>query len=96
MNLEVYKNRLQNLLETNYELIKNAKQRKRSDLKVEGFMEAGLCLGVVTKSELQDVVDAAHIKVFGVPFNEKIRPKNIDDGLLDIPTWIRDKVQITD
>ena len=94
MNIEFYKDRLKSLLVKNYELLKESGQKVRRDLRIEGFMEAGLCLGLLFKDDLKQVIYEAHIEVFGVPFAEKIRAKSLDDELLDIPTWIRDKLDI--
>ena len=86
-----YKKRLFELLKANYEQLKVTGIRKRSDPKIEGFMEAGLCTGVVDQELLRGIINDAHLAVFDVPFAEKIRPKSPDSELLDIPTYIRDK-----
>ncbi|BBP43529.1 hypothetical protein [Thiosulfativibrio zosterae] len=85
-----YQERLTQLLIENYTLIKDGGMRKKSDPKIEGFMEAGLVLNVVNKTDLQAIINNAHKQVFGIPFSERIRPQNANDELLDIPTWMRD------
>lgn len=94
MKLDDYKLRLTHLLTQNYQLIKEGGIRKHSDPKIEGFMEAGLVLGVVSKQDLQVIINQAHLQVFNVPFAEKIRPQDKNDDLLDVPTWLRDRKSI--
>ncbi len=53
-------------------------------------MEAGLCAQLVNSEELRQIIDDAHSSVFGVPFKEKVRPKDASSDLLEVPTWIRD------
>ncbi len=92
MDLEVYKSRLYQLLKNSYQQMKETGKRKTSNPKIEGFMEAGLSLEAVSQEDLRLIIDEAHKEVFGVPFAEKIRPKSSDSELLDIPTYIRDRL----
>jgi len=91
MNIDAYRNRLKQLLVKNYELLKTTGRKVRSDQKIEGYMEAGLSLGVVSKNDLERIIDEAHSEVFSVPFVQKVRAESLNDEILDIPTWIRDK-----
>lgn len=92
MDLEIYKARLYELLKSSYQQVKETGKRKTSSPKIEGFMEAGLSLGAVSQEDLRLIINNAHKEVFGVPFTEKIRPKSSDSELLDIPTYIRDRL----
>lgn len=85
-----YEKRLFELLKANYEQFKTTGIRNRSNPKIEGFMEAGLCRGIVDREKLTKIINHSHEAVFGVPFSEKIRPNELDSDLLDIPTYFRD------
>jgi hypothetical protein len=60
--------------------------------RLEGFMQAGLLLGAVTRDELEDLLEETHFKVFGMPIGERLKdPKmrfpedEIDYGRFDSP-----------
>lgn len=89
----VYQARLNTLLLELYETMLTSKQRINSP-KIEGFIEAGLCADVVSREEVEQIIDAAHLKVFGVRFTSKLRPTESNSEVLDIPTYIRDRKQI--
>lgn len=91
-NTEYFK-RLHILLTALYSKSLDNKERIPSP-KIEGFIEAGLCSGVATRSQIEDVIDQAHKEIYGFGFNEKIRPSDKNSEILDIPTYIRDRKEI--
>ena len=42
---------------------------------LEGFVEAGLLIRLVTRAELQEVIDAQHIKIFGMSREQRKKEK---------------------
>lgn len=62
---------------------------------VEAFMEAGLCLSAVSKSELEQVIAQEHQSVFGMGLRERsLAAKQYalekgDFSFFDLPTWRR-------
>lgn len=93
MNNKQYKIRLKELLTVLYQNTKEHKKRTESP-KIEGFIEAGLCSGILSRSEVEEIINLAHKDVFGFEFIDKIRPNDKDSELLDIPTYIRDRKEI--
>jgi len=68
--------------------------------RVEGFMQAGIFLGLVTNDELYDVMQEVHMSVFEMSIearqklNEiKWNDDQIDYGGYDIPSFIRNEKQ---
>lgn len=60
---------------------------------INGYMDAGLALGVVTRAELHNVIDEASIEVFGMSIDERLESfretKMTLDEILNVPTHIR-------
>lgn len=62
---------------------------------IEAFMEAGLCLQAVTRSELEQVIAREHLAVFGMDRSERTRQEQVratesgDYDGFDSPTWLR-------
>ena len=61
---------------------------------VDGFMEAGLLLGVTSAEELEETIQKSNHKIFGMTVEErrkKYKTKmKVDENDLDIPTFIRE------
>jgi len=60
---------------------------------VDGYIEAGLLLGITSEDELEKVIQESNYKIFGMSVEERRkrynRKKKIDENDLDIPTFIR-------
>ena len=52
-------------------------------------MEAGLINGVVSKVELEKVIDGAYMSIFGMNFKDLSYVSLDTPEVLDVPTWIR-------
>lgn len=86
---------LRELLQTQYGNVNNNPSKALAkNERIEGFMEAGLISGMVTRNELKQVINDAHKAVYGVTFDERSQPHSSAEGLMDIPTWIRKGVSL--
>ena len=59
---------------------------------IDGFMHAGIQIGLVDMEELQKLIDQAHMDVFGKTLEERktlIRSAQLSEDVLDIPTFYR-------
>jgi hypothetical protein len=95
MNKQAYMLHLRQLLESQYNDMKNNPSKSLSkNERIEGYMEAGLIASLVNRNELKQVINNSHKAVFGVTFDER-REVNADaENLWDIPTWVRKGVEI--
>ena len=71
----------------------NSAYRKKLESKVDGFIAAGILIGIISKQELQTIIDTEHMSAFGMTRNErreklKFQSKGvaIDWDIYDIPT----------
>ena len=71
----------------------NSAYRKKLESKIDGFIAAGILIGLISKPELQKIIDAEHMSAFGMTRNErreklKFQSKGvaIDWDIYDIPT----------
>ena len=58
---------------------------------IQGYMEACLISGLITKNTIEQVINKAHLEVFGLPYENKSNPDKEHIDWLDIPTIIRKK-----
>ena len=59
---------------------------------VDGFMHAGILIGLVDIEELQRQIDQVHLDVFGKTLEERkalIKSAQLSEDVLDIPTFHR-------
>ena len=71
----------------------NSAYRKKLESKVDGFIAAGILIDIISKQELQKIIDAEHMSAFGMTRGErreklKFQSKGvaIDWDIYDIPT----------
>ena len=71
----------------------NSAYRKKLEFKIDGFIAAGILIDLISKPELQIVIDTEHMSAFGMTRNErreklKFQSKGatIDWDIYDIPT----------
>ena len=71
----------------------NSAYRKKLESKVDGFIAAGILIDMISKQELQKIIDAEHMSAFGMTRDErreklKFQSKGaaIDWDIYDIPT----------
>ena len=71
----------------------NSAYRKKLESKVDGFIAAGILIGLISKPELQTIIDTEHMSAFGMTRNErreklKFQSKGVavDWDIYDIPT----------
>ena len=71
----------------------NSRYRKKLESKVDGFIAAGILIDLVSKRELQKIIDEEHITAFGMTRTErreklKFQSKGaeVDWDIYDIPT----------
>ena len=71
----------------------NSAYRTKLESKIDGFIAAGILIGLISKPELQKIIDAEHMSAFGMTRNErreklKFQSKGvaIDWDIYDIPT----------
>jgi hypothetical protein len=90
MNKQDYINRLTELLKMNYQQLKDTSGRSSlGGDHIQGFMEAGLITGVVSRVELERVIDDAYMSIFGISFKDRSNASLGTPEVLDVPTWIR-------
>ena len=81
---------LRELLQTQYETVKNNPSKALAkNERIEGYLEAGLISGMVTRNELKQVINDAHKAVYGVTFDERKEASLDAENLWDVPTWVR-------
>ena len=63
-----------------------------------GYIEAGLILGITSADELDIIIQESNYKIFGMSVEERRekykRKRNIDENDLDIPTFIREGINL--
>ncbi len=71
---------------------------KEEQLRCEGFMEAGIQLGLITSNELKKLINEIHYAVYGMSLDAKKsmtegkwQQKNLDYSAYDQPTYERRK-----
>ena len=87
------KNRIEELLIENYQFIKNHKGNTDANkvFFIKGFMEACLMGKLVSRVELEQIINRSHKTVFGVEYEKRIDLRETTEEWLDIPTHIRRK-----
>lgn len=78
---------------------KNHQKDEKQKHRIEGFIQAGKVMGVVSASEAMTLMEDAHFEVFGESIeSRKSRKANIkeavargDDDYIDIPAYERNK-----
>ena len=71
---------------------KRGSQNKEKKGFVDGFMHAGILIGLVDIEELQKHIDQIHLDVFGKTLEERkalIKSAQLSEDVLDIPTFHR-------
>ena len=71
---------------------KRGSQNKEKKGFVDGFMHAGILIGLVDIEELQKLIDQVHLDVFGKTLEERkalIKSAQLSEDVLDIPTFHR-------
>ena len=71
----------------------NSPHRKKLESKVDGFIAAGILIDLISKPELQTIIDREHMNAFGMTRDErreklKFQSKGVavDWEIYDIPT----------
>ena len=71
----------------------NSPHRKKLESKVDGFIAAGILIDLISKPELQTIIDTEHMSAFGITRDErreklKFQSKGVavDWEIYDIPT----------
>ena len=89
-----YLNATKELLQQLYSIEdNNSDNYERTRNKLDGFMQAGIVIGIASKKELQDVIDKEHMDIFGITIKQrraelKLEKKEneIDWDIYDTPT----------
>ena len=71
---------------------KKGSQSKEKKGFIDGFMHAGILIGLVEMEELQTLIDQVHLDVFGKTLDERkalIKSAQLSEDVLDIPTFHR-------
>jgi len=90
LSKQEYIKRLSELLEISYQQLKDSKGRSQfGGEHIQGFMEAGLICGEVTKADLESIIDSSYKSVFGISFKDRGHASMDSPEALDVPTWIR-------
>jgi hypothetical protein len=82
---------------TVFEKAKNHQKDDRQKHRTEGFIYAGVMLGLITNEEANDILDKSHFEVFGESIaSRKARKASIkeavargDDDYINIPAYDR-------
>ena len=71
----------------------NSTYRKKLEFKIDGFIAAGILIDLISKPELQTIIDREHMNAFGMTRDErreklKFQSKGVavDWEIYDIPT----------
>jgi hypothetical protein len=71
----------------------NSSYRKHLDHKIQGYIEAGIISDLITKEELQKIIDDEHYSIFKMTRKERreklklsIQSPEIDWSIYDVPT----------
>lgn len=71
---------------------------QKAKSKLDGFSQAGVVIGIVSKSELQDIIDQEHMDAFGITRKQRRaelkldkKATEVDWGIYDPPTIHRRK-----
>ena len=74
----------------------NSKPYMRLKNRLDGFIEAGLIVGLVSRDELQEIIDAEHMTVFGMTRKQRraeskltTEETEVDWGFYDTPAISR-------
>lgn len=95
MNKQAYLIHLKQMLVSQYsEVHQNPNIPPVKNQRIEGYMEAGLIANLVDHGELKEVINDAHAQVFGVTFDSRTEPTLKAEKLWDIPTWVRQGIEI--
>lgn len=88
--------RLEELLIDNYNFMKNNNGRTEASRinYIQGFIEACLIERTISRVSVEQIINQAHLKVFGVDFQSRNQLKEATEEWLDIPTHIRHKKNI--
>lgn len=89
MAKQLYLQHLAQLLRAEYQSASRSASKTPSVSRIEGYMEAGMLLGQVSRDDLTRLIDEVHQEVFGTPFNEKRPVEILSEDELDVPTWLR-------
>jgi hypothetical protein len=61
---------------------------------VDGYIEAGLLLGITSSDELDKIIQESNYKIFGMTVGERRKKyktkRKLNENDLDIPTFIRE------
>ena len=65
---------------------------------VDGYIQAGLLLGITSVDELDKIIQKSNYKVFGITVEERRKKykkkRKVDEDDLDIPTFIREAINL--
>ena len=71
----------------------NSAYRKKLESKIDGFIAAGILIDLISKPELQAIIDTEHMSAFGMTRDERreklkfqLKGAAIDWDIYDIPT----------
>ena len=71
----------------------NSDNYERTRNKLDGFIQAGVVIGIADRKELQDIIDKEHLDIFGITRKQRRaelklekRESEIDWDIYDTPT----------
>lgn len=99
INKKRYTEILTQLLNEHYAEIKRKSSVSKDRQKyIDGYLTAARALNVFDYEELKEVIDKIHLKTFGKTIKERkksdLSEPSFNDGLLDIPTYIREGINL--
>jgi hypothetical protein len=97
MNKQKYLATCQADLLSLFELAKQHKKDNKQKYRIEGFIHAGRLLGIISEQEATDLMEEAHMEVFGESIGARKNRKatlleaieNGNDVYIDIPAFER-------
>ena len=90
-----YHSSFRDVMERHYSVLKDVGDVPTSwEGYVDGYVEAGLLLGITSADELDKIIRESNYKIFGMSVDERRKKykkqKKIDESDLDIPTFVRE------
>jgi len=85
MNKEKYLSRVENQLRQIFQASKEGYKNSAEKHRLEGFMQAGVIVGLVTNTELNTLMEDVHLTVFGKTIKQRKEERSIhfDDETID-------------
>lgn len=76
MDIQIYNQTLTQLFVQYFEKLKSGDRNDTLKFRIQGFIQAGETLGIISKLDANKVMESTHISVFGVSIEERKSKKD--------------------